>query len=99
MVGRGARPAEGKDKFILIDVHDTVSKPEVAKIFEHKHLFYAGTIEPGPIPAQEMPIAEGRVVSLPLRPHQPHEPVKSDLEFDRSRVIVPFFLTPYLKSA
>jgi superfamily II DNA or RNA helicase len=41
MVGRGARPAEGKDRFILIDVHDTIFKPEVAKIFEHKHIFYS----------------------------------------------------------
>jgi superfamily II DNA or RNA helicase len=42
MVGRGARPAPGKDKFILIDVHDTIFKPEVAKIFEHRQLFYNG---------------------------------------------------------
>ncbi|MBX3022472.1 MAG: DEAD/DEAH box helicase family protein [Bdellovibrionales bacterium] len=41
MVGRGARPAPGKENFILIDVHDTIHKPEVAKIFEHKHLFYS----------------------------------------------------------
>lgn len=41
MVGRGARPRTGKDKFVLIDVHDTIHKPEVAKIFEHKHIFYS----------------------------------------------------------
>jgi superfamily II DNA or RNA helicase len=45
MVGRGARPSEGKDKFILIDVHDTIFKPEVAKIFEHNHMFYSGAAE------------------------------------------------------
>lgn len=41
MVGRGARPSPGKENFILIDVHDTIHKPDVAKIFEHDHLFYS----------------------------------------------------------
>jgi|GEM_PF-6348753 len=41
MVGRGARPAQGKESFTLIDVHDTIFKPEVARIFEHKDIFYS----------------------------------------------------------
>ena len=54
MVGRGARPCEGKSKFILIDVHDTIFKPDVAKIFEHKHLFDAGAATP-PAPQEQPP--------------------------------------------
>lgn len=63
MVGRGARPIEGKDKFILIDVHDTIFKPEVSKIFEHRHLFYTGT-EVEPVD-QELPAAQPVTIITP----------------------------------
>jgi len=44
MVGRGARPCQNpkKKEFILIDVHDVILDPEVAKVFEHGHAFYTG---------------------------------------------------------
>jgi superfamily II DNA or RNA helicase len=97
MVGRGARPSFGKEKFILIDVHDTVSKPEVAKIFEHKHLFYAGTVELENVESTDAPVVDpGRVLLLPLRPREVQELATSD--FERSRVVVPFFLQHYLKA-
>ena len=92
MVGRGARPLEGKEKFILIDVHDTVSKPEVAKIFEHKHLFYSGVVDDPNEAAEAMPAGEARVVFLPIRPKVPIEYMTIDFSFERSRVVVPYFL-------
>jgi superfamily II DNA or RNA helicase len=64
MVGRGARPSGGKEKFILIDVHDTIFKPEVAKIFEHKHLFYSDVNSERAKPAPVTAIAP--VLMLPV---------------------------------
>lgn len=99
MVGRGARPRPNKDKFILIDVHDTVSKPEVAKIFEHKHLFYSGAVEEPTKELPPMPASEVRVISLPLRPKGLDIAVPTIDDVTRSRVIVPFFLSAYMPNA
>jgi superfamily II DNA or RNA helicase len=94
MVGRGARPAEGKNRFILIDVHDTILKPEVAKIFEHKHMFYNGTED---LELPEIEVAKPKLVLLPLQPRV--DTVRPALRFKRSQVIVPYFLNPYQASA
>lgn len=97
MVGRGARPAEGKDKFILIDVHDTISKPDVAKIFEHKHMFYNGRdpLELDELQRQFAP-AKPKLMSLPL---QPHVEIPQPWRYKRSQVIVPYFLNAYQAAA
>jgi superfamily II DNA or RNA helicase len=71
MVGRGARPAPDKTEFLLIDVHDVISKPDVAKMFEHKNLFYhdAGTPEEiVPEPVAEEAIEEPAVSTEPFLP-------------------------------
>jgi len=90
MVGRGARPAEGKDKFILIDVHDTIAKPEVAKIFEHDHMFYAG-VEDLEEEQLEQLQEDAHIIHLPLQPRA----VDVEFDYQRSRVVVPYFLSPY----
>jgi superfamily II DNA or RNA helicase len=76
MVGRGARMREGKENFTLIDVHDTIFKPEVAKIFEHKDIFYSETAH---APAQDLkekigPVILRRKPKLPLAPVHPAFP-------------------------
>lgn len=92
MVGRGARPLPGKEKFLLIDVHDTVSKPDVAKIFEHKHLFYSGAVNNPEIQPAAPEISPVRVLFLPLRPRISTEVRPVQCLIERSRVIVPYFL-------
>ncbi|MGZ3721506.1 MAG: DEAD/DEAH box helicase [Bdellovibrionales bacterium] len=94
MVGRGARPAEGKSKFILIDVHDTISKLEVAKIFEHKHVFYAGAVEDELLEIETL-AAPAKIILLPLRPRDAIEVDKAALAYQRSQVIIPYFLERY----
>ncbi len=99
MVGRGARPAEGKDKFLLIDVHDTISKPEVAKIFEHKHMFYAGVEEIEPVVAEtavvDGPLEPEVAPVLPLRPRAIEVRPDIHLDYLRCLVVVPYFLDPH----
>lgn len=91
MVGRGARPTAGKEEFILIDVHDTIFKPEVAKIFEHKNVFYSSTAEPKVIrrPARPNPI-RATVLKLPVRNKEFGAP--NPFAFQRSSVVLDYFL-------
>lgn len=92
MVGRGARPAPNKDEFILIDVHDVISKPEVAKMFEHKHLFYqnAGSPEELESIAEEETIATPSSAFLPLRDPQPL--TFAELHLMRSSQLIEYFV-------
>jgi hypothetical protein len=99
---------EGKNRFILIDVHDTIHKPAVAKIFEHKHVFYnevpadlarsAGTS--GSSGRQPFVSLSPKLTLLPSRRTEPvskHGPTPFELQ--RSQVVVPYFLQPYQQAA
>lgn len=104
MVGRGARPADGKSEFILIDVHDTISKPEVAKIFEHRHLFYHGQADLEPI--QELPINDESLDEPILPPSNPplsgskRDPLSFEaFHFLRSPKLLRYFMDQEAKEA
>jgi superfamily II DNA or RNA helicase len=94
MVGRGARPAPEKTEFVLIDVHDLISKPDVAKIFEHKHLFYHDANAPEEF-IEELP---EEVVQTPTEPFLPlRDPPAEPLRFEnlhllRSRDLINYFV-------